>query len=414
MANSQPESLTQAAQDNKRNRAVIVVALATALSLLGDSMLYIALPVYWQEAGLESLWQVGALLAVNRFVRLPINPLIGYLYRRISLRTGLLAAILLGAISTIGYGFADTFVVWLVLRALWGMAWSLFRIGGLAAVVRCAAENERGRIMGLYNGLYRLGSLAGMLLGGVFVAVWGLPALAWTFGVLSLLGIPLILLGFTLPPRHDEPPSEATQEARLQDTPNREWPVILTGMGIAMLIQGVFASTFSALIEDQFGTSLDLFGFVIGATALSGALQALRWSWEPWLGSRFGHWSDGPRGRRPYLLGALLIGAVGFVPMAVGLPLAAWLVCTLVLLLASTALTTIADASAADTARRVGAIGFMTRYSIAQDLGAASGPILAYLMLNVTGGFTLLYAASGMLLLAMGGFWLKPHGRVTY
>ena len=160
-------------------RPVVMVSLATALSLLGDSMLYIALPLHWQEAGLDSLWQVGALLAANRLVRLPVNPLIGLLYQRISLRTGLLLAVLLGAISTCGYGWAQGFVAWLLLRALWGVAWSLFRIGGLTAVVRCSEPDGQGHAIGLYNGLYRLGSLFGMLLGGLLVPIPGCRHWLW-------------------------------------------------------------------------------------------------------------------------------------------------------------------------------------------------------------------------------------------
>ncbi|WBJ56525.1 hypothetical protein PALA45_00339 [Pseudomonas aeruginosa] len=36
-------------------RPVVIVALVTALCLAGDSMLYIALPIYWHEVGLEAL-----------------------------------------------------------------------------------------------------------------------------------------------------------------------------------------------------------------------------------------------------------------------------------------------------------------------------------------------------------------------
>ena len=287
-------------------RPVVMVSLATALSLLGDSMLYIALPLHWQEAGLDSLWQVGALLAANRLVRLPVNPLIGLLYQRISLRTGLLLAVLLGAISTCGYGWAQGFVAWLLLRALWGVAWSLFRIGGLTAVVRCAEPDGQGHAIGLYNGLYRLGSLFGMLLGGLLVAYTGLPALAWAFGLLSLIGLPLLLFGFHLPAAAEARPRTRTALDPVVSQARR-WPVMLTGLVIALLVQGVFASTLSALIGHYLGVELELFGLLLSATAAAGILQALRWAWEPWLARRVGHWSDGPQRRLPSLAAALLL-----------------------------------------------------------------------------------------------------------
>ncbi|MDQ6158283.1 MFS transporter, partial [Pseudomonas aeruginosa] len=145
-------------------RPVVIVALVTALCLAGDSMLYIALPIYWHEVGLEALWQVGVLLSINRLIRLPFNPLIGRLYKHLALKTGLLLAVVIGVLSTAGCGLASGFLAWVLLRGLWGIGWSFFRIGGLSAVVYCAADHQRGRAMGLYNGLYRLGSLVGMLL----------------------------------------------------------------------------------------------------------------------------------------------------------------------------------------------------------------------------------------------------------
>lgn len=37
---------------------VVIVALVIALCFAADSMLYIALPIYWKDAGLDSLWEV--------------------------------------------------------------------------------------------------------------------------------------------------------------------------------------------------------------------------------------------------------------------------------------------------------------------------------------------------------------------
>jgi hypothetical protein len=61
-------------------KPVVVIALITAVCLLGDTMLYIVLPVYWQSFGLTSLF--GILLSINRIIRLPLNPIIGWLYPR--------------------------------------------------------------------------------------------------------------------------------------------------------------------------------------------------------------------------------------------------------------------------------------------------------------------------------------------
>ena len=68
--------------DAAARRLARSMAVVSAFCLTGDTMLYIALPLFWQECGLTALWQVGVLLAVNRLVRLPLNPLVRLLYTR--------------------------------------------------------------------------------------------------------------------------------------------------------------------------------------------------------------------------------------------------------------------------------------------------------------------------------------------
>ena len=177
--------------------------------------------------------------------------------------------------------------------------------------------------------------------------------------------------------------------------------MILSGFATALLIQGVLAATLSALIARSFGTEVSLLGLALSAAGLSGIIQALRWSWEPWLAGRFGAWSDGPRGRRRFYVAALLVGAMGFGLLSSRLPILAWLAIALLVMLVATALTTLTDARAGDV------VGFMTRYSIVQDLGAALGPALAFLLLERPGGFAWLYWGGSLAFLVLALLWLR-------
>jgi hypothetical protein len=116
----------------KKNRQTIVaLALITAICLAGDAMLYIVLPIHWSGVGLNSLIEVGVLLSINRFVRLPLNPVIGILYKKMSFRTRITLAVFFSGITTIGYGLASDFSIWIILRCLW--AWhGLFSSWGLS------------------------------------------------------------------------------------------------------------------------------------------------------------------------------------------------------------------------------------------------------------------------------------------
>jgi MFS family permease len=113
---------------------IIVIGLVVAFSLLGDSFLYVALPLEYRFLDL-SLVSVGILLSVNRFIRFFSNTAAGYVYGRYNVKTPLLAAIILGSLVNLSYGFAAGFLTFLAVRALWGVAWSFLRLSGFLTVM---------------------------------------------------------------------------------------------------------------------------------------------------------------------------------------------------------------------------------------------------------------------------------------
>ncbi|WP_182914720.1 hypothetical protein [Paenibacillus thiaminolyticus] len=95
------------------------------------------------------MWEVGILLSVNRLVRLPLNPLIGWLYRKMSKRAGILLAVLLASVTTASYGLAGSFWLLILIRSVWGgLAWSFLRLGGYFTSIELSDKTNRGRIMG--------------------------------------------------------------------------------------------------------------------------------------------------------------------------------------------------------------------------------------------------------------------------
>ncbi|MCS0788771.1 MFS transporter [Cytobacillus pseudoceanisediminis] len=393
-------------KDQLSSKPIIIVAVVTALSLLGDSMLYIALPIYWETAGLDSIWQVGVLLSINRFIRLPFNPIAGWIYKHISLKAGLIVAVMLGGFTTIGYGVFEGFASWLILRALWGIAWSFFRIGGLSAVAVYADNNKRGSSMGLYNGLYRTGSLVGMLIGGLLVPIIGLSTVSISFGLLSLLGLPLMLKSKIN--QDDETPEKRDRMAK--ETPfigkaRYKASIIVSGFLIAMLYQGIVTSTLSSLIEHFYGKSISIWNVAISVTLLSGIIQAVRWTWEPFLGRTVGHWSDGARGRLPIFIVSLISAGLVFGMVSIRLPLWLWIAVTLLVMAGATILSTILDTIALDTAKTANVVSFLTIYSISQDMGAALGPSLSYILIQFEAGFTILYWGGSIILLILAMIW---------
>lgn len=397
-------------KNRDNSRVINIVATVTALSLLGDSMLYIALPIYWEQVGLESLWQIGILLSINRFIRLPVNPVVGWVYKKISIKTGLLIAIIIGAVTTLGYGFLKGFIAWVILRALWGIAWSFFRIGGLACVAYYAEEKHLGKAMGTYNGIYRVGSLIGFLFGGLLVPIIGLNKVAILFGIATSIGIPMILitLGKDYMSQMDE------SATKIHKTANAAWferykiiSICLTGLLLAMLFQGVLTSTMSSVIERFYGEEISLLQVVISAALLSGSIQAIRWLWEPFLARWIGHISDGPVGRKPILVLSLFFAGTVYWIISMDLPVGIWISVTFGVLIGATIVSTLSDALALDIAKgSSNTMSHLTIYSITQDLGAALGPFISYMIIELKYGYTYLYWGGSFILILLAVQWL--------
>ncbi|MFT4413849.1 MFS transporter [Fredinandcohnia humi] len=385
---------------------VIKISLITAICLVGDSMLYIALPIFWNEVGLDSLWQVGILLSINRFIRLPSNPIIGWIYKRISLKTGLLIAVSLGALTTLGYGIVSGFLGWLILRSLWGIAWSFFRIGGLATVTTYSTDGNVGKTMGLYNGLYRLGSLVGMLVGGILTPIIGLKNVSLLLGAFSLLAFIYLFASFRVKDTNKQSASvNQTTRFSIVRILRGSYLLFISSFFISLLFQGIITSTLSPLIGYLYEDSIFFIGMIVSVTALSGLLQAARWVWEPFLASWIGSISDGVKGRLPIYVGSLLFSSITVALLPFSVSIYIWVFVCLLVLISATSLTTLTDAIASDEAKKTDSVTFFTGYTIVQDVGAAMGPFLSYLVITLPFGFPVLFVSSSVLLLMFAVFW---------
>ena len=382
----------------KQQRPIIVIALITAACLLGDSMLYIVLPVHWQEMGLTSLWQIGIILAMNRIVRIPLNPVVSKLYQKISARSGMTLAVLLAAGTTAAYGLVSSFALFILLRCLWGLAWTFLRLGAYFTILDCATDANRGRSMGQYNGLYRLGSLGGMLFGGVLADTVGVTVTCTLFGLCSLAALPFVWKFVPAAGRGLVADAAAAEQDYHFGRHLDVLKILLAGTFLALVFQGMLNSTLSYLIKLHYPSGLSLAGLVIGAASLGGVLQAVRWGWEPWLAPLSGKLSDGRQGRFPLLVGAALVGGLCFALVSQDMGLALWIVLVMVLQLTATALTTVADALAADVAVGAAKVKIMTLYSLLIDVGAALGPVLAYFANQYLHPYASCYLAAAALL----------------
>ena len=262
--------------------------------------------------------------------------------------------------------------------------------------------------MGVFNGLYRLGSLAGMLAGGFIADLLGITATAVFFGAITLSAFPAAVLQGPSVKNRKEPEQPVPINTSMLWKDAIILRALLTGVVTAMIYQGIFTATLSYLVQIHNAPTLSLFGLTIGAASLAGILQAIRWAWEPWMAPWIGIQSDGRFGRRKVLVISLLAAAVLFALLPADLPLMLWLLIVMGVQVTATALTTLTDAVAADAASATSKILILTAYSLAIDLGSAIGPFLGYL-LNSTVNPYAAYWMTTVALLALAMIWLSPQ-----
>ena len=395
-----------------RRRQVIIFALLTACCVASDAMLYVTLPGHWKEAGLDSLWEVGVVLSLNRLARLPLNPLMGWVYSRTNTRTCAAAAAALSLVIPLGYAFASSLAAWALLRVLWGLAWSLLKLGGLFTAMHAAGKNDRGYLIGLYTGTYRLGNLAGMLGGGLLADAAGLHVtlLAGALAAAPALPMALFLLRGIAPSERGD---GETTRAPLRDMFRSKelfW-VLLTCLAVTLIIEGFFMSTLSALMAHHWGEGITVFGVSLGCAAAAGIIQSLRWGWDPLLSPLVGRLSDGRLGRVTMFAGGCWIAALLLALTTAPLPLAAWLAVLMAVELCCTAMTTLSDALAADVASRSDAVLVITAYTLAVDLGAALGPLGGFAVISLWGMNAAYLAAAALLVLFALRWTFRPPVR---
>ncbi|MCY9589857.1 MFS transporter [Paenibacillus chitinolyticus] len=349
-----------------------------------------------------SLVEVGILLSVNRFIRLPLNPIISWLYSKMSIRTGLFISLAIAGITTL-FGWAQGFVFWLILRCIWGIAWSILRLGAYYTIVEVSTNDNRGQNMGSFNGLSRIGGLVGMLGGGFFIEWFGIRNVTLVFGLLALVALPLIL----------RIPKAESQESKNGNSLNSLTTLIknplllkllLTVFLVMLCLEGMISATLSHLIDVR-GVTIDIKGVILSAAILASLIQASRLIIgvfiSPWIGKK----SDGEWGRRRILIVGLLLATLFVVLTQLNIPDYLWLINLKATLLTTSILIVLLNSFASDLAEERLKAATITLYVIISDIGAAFGPVLGYLSEQAFGLVTT-YLISAAILLVLSLQWI--------
>lgn len=363
-------------------QVLLAVGVGTALSLMGDTALYAVLPTHTAEAGV-TLASVGVLLSANRWIRLLLNGPAGLAYDRWPRRRLFLFALGIGTLSTALYGYTQGFWFLLIGRLLWGLAWSGIWVGGNTIILNAASVEERGRLTGLYQLSFYLGSSLGFPVGGFLTDWLGFRSAMLIAAVVT--GVGALAAGFLLREIHSPAPVPAAHQfksASLSLVPSLAiMPAIVLYAVNRFVIAGVLSASLGLLIQQQWGTLLLPTGAVMGVATLTGLLLGLNTFISMYSAPLAGHWSDQRRSRWPIIALGITPGVLGMVLLAFGHPVAIVGGILLIALMGGSnqSLATALLGDIAESHWRGRALGWMHTLG---DLSSALAPPLVYASLS--------------------------------
>jgi MFS transporter, DHA1 family, multidrug resistance protein len=177
-------------------KAPAFASLALAFASFGDAFLYPFLPVNNSAVGVPVVW-VGVLLSINRFVRIISNGWMVHLFAKYGLRTIMILAVTIALLSTAGYAFANSILIWIILRICWGLSFSAMRIGTIGYAIQ---QERQGFSLGLSKSLQEGGPMLAL-----FITPFLLNGLdtSTMFLVLFALSLPALFFAWNLPLTND-------------------------------------------------------------------------------------------------------------------------------------------------------------------------------------------------------------------
>ena len=360
-----------------------------SVSLLGDALLYIVLPINADAFGI-SIATVGFLLAVNRIIRTFTYNLVVNFGQAVGPKKLAVIAASTAVISTFGYAIFEGVFLLSLSRIIWGLSYA----GLLIVTLHFASLNstKMGRRVGLSRSVEQVGPLIAMLVGAWLVTSVGPRHIFLYMGLASVLGIVLAVLIVDI-----------KNAQNLQSKPEKNFSIPLPKsidiliFWIGFGIDGVFTVTVVLMWAEVSGPETAMLG---GASIL-----AIRRISEMVLGPLSGQISDNFGNGLP-LTFTLIFCAAGFLFIGCGELLYG---CVL-LVLCRGSLGTLFPAAASKLYPKQ-RISSLTRNQTWRDIGAAAGPFLTGLLLGSFSPGAIHLGTLGCFLIAFGWFFLSGDCR---
>ena len=379
-------------------------------------MLQLGLPLVAREMGASAL-MIGGLLSVSALVIVAVQPVVGLGLDRFGRRSFLIVGLLGYAFSNAVFGLASGITGLFLAQLAQGIGSGLLWVAALTIVSDLASADSLGHEYGGVEEMSIRGMLVGTLAGfGLFyflsrddlggglspIAIWRILFLMFTAA--SLLAAAIVWRGIPESLQHSTDRSRKASTGA-EDQPvqlDKKWHLssqlcIVLGIVILTASAGeIISPILIKYLNDNVSTNLFVIALAFLPAALAGSV----------LPSRLGGLSD-HIGRRPLLIGALLMGCIA--TLAIPFVQSLWPLALLWVFEAAAfaAAVPAEEALVVDNSgsERMGMVlGF---YTAAAGLGAVIGPLLGgwlfdrFAALSVFGAAALLMALGAVLILLL-------------
>jgi len=393
-----PTPTPDAAPAPRIPREIWVLVAAAFVIALGFGLITPVLPQYAQSFGVGATAS-SIVVSTFAFFRLTFAPVGGRLISRLGERPVYLTGLLIVAASTGATAFAHSYWQLVLYRGLGGIGSTMFTVSAVALIVRLAPPEIRGRVSSAYGSAFLLGGIGGPVVGGLLGNL-GLrvPFLVYAVALVAAAA----LVGGLIRPHALRPAADA--------------PV----RPLFTVREALRDNAYRAALGSSFANGWANFGV---RNAILPLLAAAVIGKEPWVagmalavfaagnavGLTFSGRLSDRRGRRPFIIGGLLIsgtatlvtGWAGNLPVLVAVSVIAGL--------GAGTLNPAQQASLADVVGndRNGGRALAT-VQMAADLGSITGPILAGVLVD-RGSFALAFGATGAITLLAVLPWLRAR-----
>ncbi len=353
------------------NRGVLALSIARLADALGNSILFIVIPLYVARLPHPAFKVpvpvlVGILISIYGLINSLLQPLTGALCDRFGRHKQFIQlGLSMVGLATLCYVFANRYLDLLVLRTVQGIGLALTVPASMALMSAITKHETRASSMGVYSTLRMIGFAAGPVIGGFLQVRFGFNAAFYSGAGFVFLAVLLVQLWIR------NVPAEATKSVKPRfKVIDRSLlsPGILSA-GVATFLA---ANAFSMVttLENEFNARLNMNAFSFGI-AFSGLMIGRLLSQVP-----LGRLSDSI-GRRPLVVWGLLLMAPATILMGEATSMMQLTLLRISQGLASAAVVAPALAVVADLSSSKSAGRQMSVVTMGFGLGIALGPLIA-------------------------------------